>query len=89
MPTFFVTFNDDETKEYEAFSRSDLIEKHFGGDEARLKEEAKLLRFHHNTVQHTEDLKKGESDQEISSADTNPYGWREKGDKTDTDTKSS
>ncbi len=41
MPTFFVTFKNDETKDLEAFSRADLVEQHFDGDERKLKEEAK------------------------------------------------
>lgn len=88
MPTFFVTLKNDESKELEAFSRADLVEQHFGGDEAKLKAEAKLIRWHHNTIQFSENLETGKTDQEVSTADANPYGWREQGDKNDTDSKS-
>ena len=79
MPTFLVTFNNNEVKELEAASRADLLQSHFSGDESQMKSQVKLIRWHHNTVAFTENVATGEIDKIVSTADANPYGWREKG----------
>ena len=74
--TFIVVYKNGETKDLEAQSRADLIIQYFDGNEQRFKDEVKMLRWQQGTVSYTEDVEKGEMDEDVATADTNPYGWR-------------
>ena len=87
MPTFTVTYKNGEAEDLEAFSRDDLIKQHFDDSDSHLKKKVKMITWHHNTIQFVEDVETGQIDKEVSTADANPYGWREKGDSEDDDYK--
>ncbi len=74
--TFIVVYKNGETKDLEAQNKADLLITHFEGNEQKFKDEVKLIRWQQGTVSYTEDVEKGEMDENIATADTNPYGWR-------------
>ena len=74
--TFIVVYKNGETKDLEAQNKADLIVEYFEGNEQKFKDEVKLIRWQQGTVSYSEDVEKGEMDESIATADTNPYGWR-------------
>ena len=74
--TFIVVYKNGETKDLEAQNKADLIAEYFGGSEETFKEKVKLMRWQQGTVSYTEDVENNRIDENIATADTNPYGWR-------------
>ncbi|WP_338762231.1 hypothetical protein WAF17_17210 [Bernardetia sp. ABR2-2B] len=80
--TFIVVYKNGETKDLEAQNKADLIVTHFEGNRQKFKDEVKLIRWQQGTVSYTEDVENGEMDENIATADTNPYGWRNEASET-------
>ncbi|WP_338793034.1 hypothetical protein V9L05_11885 [Bernardetia sp. Wsw4-3y2] len=74
--TFIVVYKNGETKDLEAQNKADLIVEYFEGNRQKFKDEVKLIRWQQGTVSYSEDIENGEIDENIATADTNPYGWR-------------
>ncbi|PIY08722.1 MAG: hypothetical protein COZ18_10775 [Flexibacter sp. CG_4_10_14_3_um_filter_32_15] len=74
--TFIVIYKNGKMKDLEAQNRTDLIITHFEGNEQKFKDEVKLLRWQQGTVSYTENIENGKTDENVATADTNPYGWR-------------
>ena len=79
MRDYSVHYKNGEVTEVEVSGREELVKVLFNGSEAKLKDEVELLRWQSTTMVYTEDVATGKIDSEITTADTNPYGWRNEG----------
>ena len=76
MTEFTIIYHSGKSEVIECAGKSDLIKQHFSGDEAKFKKEVSRLLWSTLTMRYTEEIGSGEVNAEITSADVNPYGWR-------------
>ncbi len=79
MREYQIHYKNGKTEYVTCEGRDDLLEKIFDGDEEKLKDEVKMLRWKSSTMFFTEDPQTGKVESQITTADTNPYGWRREG----------
>jgi hypothetical protein len=79
MREYQVFYKDGTTVDCNAADKKDLIEQLFEGKEAILLEKVKLLKWTTGTMVYTQDPAEEKIDSEITTADANPYGWRNEG----------
>lgn len=79
MREYEIFYKNGETKNCQAEDKKDLIEKMFEGDEEVLLETVKLLKWSTGTMLYTQDPAQDKINSEITTADANPYGWRNEG----------
>ncbi len=80
MREYQIYYKSGDAKEFSCEGRADLINKLFDGDEEKLIEEVKLLKWETSAMFFSEDPATGKVDSQITTADSNPYGWRNEGD---------
>ncbi len=56
--------------------KATLIKTHFNGNIHKFKREVARLTWQTLTMQYIEDVQNGECHAQLSTADINPYGWR-------------
>ena len=81
MRDYTIHYHDGHTQDIEVADKKELIEKLFNGDEEKFKQEVDRLRWQSANMFYTEDIDSGEVTSEITTADANPYGWRNEGNK--------
>ncbi|MDX1373693.1 MAG: hypothetical protein R3321_14565 [Nitrososphaeraceae archaeon] len=81
MRDYTIHYKDGHTEEIEVAGKKELIDKLFNGDEDKFKSEVVMLRWQSSNMFFTEDVTKGTINSEITTADANPYGWRNEGNK--------
>lgn len=79
MRDYSVHYKNGEVKEIEVTGRKDLLDTLFQGSEDRLKAEVSMLKWKTANMFFTENVAAGKIDSEITTADANPYGWRNEG----------
>jgi hypothetical protein len=79
MREYEVFYKDGTTVNCEATDQRDLIDQLFEGKEEKLKEKVKLLKWSTGTMIYTQDPTEDKINSEITTADANPYGWRNEG----------
>ncbi|WP_144606275.1 hypothetical protein [Algoriphagus algorifonticola] len=79
MREYQIHYKNGKTKQIQFAGREDLLKKLFDGDEEKLKAEVNLLRWESSAMFFTEDPQTGKVESQITTADTNPYGWRREG----------
>jgi hypothetical protein len=80
MREYVIHYKNGDSKDFKCEGRADLINKLFNGDEEKLKAEVKLLKWESANMFFSEDPSIGKVDSQITTADANPYGWRNEGD---------
>ncbi|SMG46008.1 hypothetical protein SAMN05661096_03208 [Marivirga sericea] len=80
MREYEVFYKDGSTVNCDANDQQDLLDQLFDGKEEKLIEKVKLLRWSTGTMIYTKDPAKEKINSEITTADANPYGWRNEGD---------
>ena len=76
MNDYTVIYKDGKTKELECAGKKELIEILFDGQENIFKDTVAKLKWSTISMRYIEDVATGKIDSEITSADVNPYGWR-------------
>lgn len=76
MREYEVFYKDGTTVNCNAEDQKDLVRKLFAGDEQELINKVKLLKWSTGTMLYTQDPAEEKINSEITTADTNPYGWR-------------
>ncbi|MDX1628232.1 MAG: hypothetical protein R3345_06000 [Fulvivirga sp.] len=76
MKEYTVIYKSGKSEVIECADKESLIRHHFNDDEDRFKNEVTRLLWSTLTMRYTEDVGSGEVNAEITSADVNPYGWR-------------
>ena len=79
MREYEVFFKDGTTVNCNAADKNDLVEQLFNGKENELLERVKLLKLTTGTMVYTQDPAEEKINAEITTADANPYGWRNEG----------
>ncbi len=77
MKEYTVVYKDGSTKEIACQDKADLINNHFENSEEKFKNEVVRLMWNTLTMRYVEDVAAGKVNAELSSADVNPYGWRD------------
>lgn len=80
MREYQIHYKNGETKDFNCEGRKDLIDRLFDGDEEKLKAQVQLLRWETSAMFFSEDPASGKVESQITTADSNPYGWRNEGD---------
>jgi len=80
MRDYTVHFHNGDTKDLEVADKKELIEILFDGSEEKFKEEVDMLKWQSANMFFTEEVSSGKVNSEITTADANPYGWRNEGD---------
>lgn len=79
MREYEVFYKDGTTVICNAADKKDLVNQLFDGKENKMIEEVKLLKWATGTMVYTQDPSKDKIDSEMTTADANPYGWRNEG----------
>ncbi len=80
MRHYTIHYKDGSTEDIEVAGRKELIDTLFGGSEDTMKEKVETLRWQSANMFFNEDVASGKIDSQITTADANPYGWRNEGD---------
>ncbi len=81
MRDYTIHFKDGHTESMEVAEKQELIEVLFDGDEDQFRSKVETLRWQSANMFFKEDVETGEIDSQITTADANPYGWRNEGNK--------
>lgn len=76
MREYEVYYKDGTTINCNAADKKDLVNQLFNGEEKALINKVKLLKWSTGTMVYTQDPAEEKINAEITTADTNPYGWR-------------
>ncbi|ADR21501.1 hypothetical protein MATR_08700 [Marivirga tractuosa] len=79
MREYEVFYKDGTTVNCSAEDKTDLIKQLFGGSDNKFIDEVKLLKWTTGAMVYTQDPSHNKIDSEITTADANPYGWRNEG----------
>ena len=77
MRDYTIIYKDGTSKNIECADKSDLIKELFDGSEEKFKEKVVRLMWNTLTMRYVEDVASSEVNAELTSADVNPYGWRD------------
>lgn len=77
MKEYTIIYKDSTTRDVQVTDKAELIREHFGGSEEEFKKQVSFLKWSELSMQCTLDTTTGKITSEISSADVNPYGWRD------------
>jgi hypothetical protein len=80
MREYQIFFKNGKTQDFSCEGKKDLIEKLFEGDEDKLIAEVKLLKWESGAMFYSEDPSEAKVNSQITTADTNPYQWRNQAD---------
>ncbi|MEM9857433.1 MAG: hypothetical protein AAF843_08760 [Bacteroidota bacterium] len=76
MREYEVCYKDGTSQEIEVADRKELVNRLFNGSEDKLKNQVVLLKWQTANMFFTEDVASGKIESQITTADVNPYGWR-------------
>jgi hypothetical protein len=79
MREYEVFYKDGTTVNCNAADKNDMVDQLFNGNEKELIEKVKLLKWSTGAMVYTQDPAKEKINSEITTADANPYGWRNEG----------
>jgi hypothetical protein len=79
MREYEVFYKDGNTVNCSAADRKELAQQLFNGNEKELIEKVKLLKWSTGAMVYTQDPAEEKINSEITTADANPYGWRNEG----------
>ncbi|MFZ6052493.1 hypothetical protein [Halocola ammonii] len=77
MTDYTIIYKDGKTEQLECAGKKELIEILFDGQEKSFKDKVSSLKWSTISMRYIEDVETGKIDSEITSADVNPYGWRD------------
>lgn len=80
MRDYQIFYKNGTAKNYQCEGKKDLIDQLFEGDEKQLIARVKLLKWESANMFYSEDPSEAKVDSQITTADANPYGWRNEGD---------
>ena len=81
MRDYTIHYKDGHTANIEVADKKELIEILFNGEEEKLKEQVEMLRWETANMYFSEEVHSGKVTSQITTADANPYGWRNEGNK--------
>ncbi len=76
MKEFTVIYRNGDSKTINAPDKSVLIQDHFEGDQKKFRNEVSRLIWSSLSMHFVEDIDSKQKHAEITTADVNPYGWR-------------
>jgi len=76
MNDYLIVYRNGKTQPVSCPDRKSLIDTYFKGDESLFKKEVQLLKWSTLTMMYSEDTSQEKINAEVSTADSNPYGWR-------------
>ncbi|WP_375580604.1 hypothetical protein ABWH96_06125 [Marivirga tractuosa] len=79
MREYEVFYKDGTTVNCNAADKNDMVDQLFNGNEKELIEKVKLLKWSTGAMVYTQDPAEEKINSEITTADANPYGWRNEG----------
>ncbi|MTI21163.1 hypothetical protein E1176_09045 [Fulvivirga sp. RKSG066] len=77
MREYTIVYKSGKSEMIECADKAELIKYHFANDKTKFKNEVSRLMWNTLTMRYVEDIASEKIDAEISSADINPYGWRD------------
>jgi hypothetical protein len=80
MREYEIFYKDGTTANCDAADQNDLVDQLFDGNEKELIDKVKLLKWSTLTMMYTKDPAEEKINSQITTADANPYGWRNEGD---------
>ncbi len=79
MRDYEVFYKNGTVENCSAADHTELADKLFDGKEEELINQVKLLKWSTGAMIYTQDPAEDKINSEITTADTNPYGWRNEG----------
>ena len=76
MKEYLIVYKNGETTKVNCADKESLVDEYFEGDKEKFKNEVERLIWSSLSIHYVEDVQKEEIDTEITTADVNPYGWR-------------
>ena len=76
MKEFTVIFRSGNSKKITSPDKPTLIKEHFNNNEEHFTKEVSRLMWSSLSMHYVEDIDSQESHAQITTADVNPYGWR-------------